>query len=303
MVTSVTANADTDKKLVSALNNCNLTNGEFDVTVSGGTGSGTLHKVNVNVTSTTKVSDLVNSIQSQIGAASTSGITVGCSNGKITFTCDNTIATGLTFANPSDASVKTSNFLKETGLATAKIDPTTHGYSSNILDYKVNVTQVTSISDAVTISSYSIGDDGSIVATYNNGDSLTVKAGADGNTYGFKYTTAEGVVITGDDCNVDSNVAVPSNFVIQIASVTNEDGLLSAGNNLFTAGPNAGDILYSVGNAMGLGNVASGGYEASNVDLSSEFSGMILAQRAVQANSRVFSTTSDIMNEIVQMGR
>ena len=72
---------------------------------------------------------------------------------------------------------------------------------------------------------------------------------------------------------------------------------------MFSAGPNCGDIIYSVGNKMGLGNVSSGGLEASNVDLSAQFSAMILAQRAVQANSRVFSTTSNIMDTIVNMGR
>jgi len=102
---------------------------------------------------------------------------------------------------------------------------------------------------------------------------------------------------------MDANVATESNFVLQLASVTNSDGLIAKGSNLYTAGPNTGDIAYSVGSEMGLRQIASGGYEASNVDLSSEFSAMILAQRAVQANSRVFTTTSNIMDTITQMGR
>lgn len=229
-------------------------------------------------------------------------VTVKCdatTNGTIQFSVA-APTTSLTFTNPV---LGASNFLAQTGLATAKIDPLTNTYTSNVLDYKVDVTQVTSIDQAVSISSYSIGADGSIEATYSNGDTVAVQVGTDGNTYEFKYTTAQGIVIEGANVNVDPNVAVPANFVIQLASVTNSDGLLAKGSNLFSAGPNAGNIIYSIGSAMGLGNIASGGLEASNVDLSSEFSNMILAQRAVQANSRVFSTTSTIMDTIVQMGR
>ncbi len=54
---------------------------------------------------------------------------------------------------------------------------------------------------------------------------------------------------------------------------------------------------------MGCGKVASGGLESSNVDLSAELSNMILAQRAIQANTRVFTTTADIMDTITNMGR
>lgn len=236
-------------------------------------------------------------------AALYNGVTVTCdstTNGTIKFAVDGTTATSLKFTNSAN---NQSNFLTQTGLASATIDSTTHTYTSGVLDSKVGVSQVTSVSAATKISSYSIGNDGSIAATYANGDTMSVKVGADGNTYEFVYTTAENVVIKGSNVNVDSNVAVPSNFVVQLASVTNTDGLLAAGSNLFRAGPNSGDIIYSVGNAMGLGGIASGGLEASNVDLSSEFSAMILAQRAVQANSRVFTTTSDIMNSIVSMGR
>lgn len=194
-----------------------------------------------------------------------------------------------------------SNFINATGLNSATLS--SNRYTSNVLDYTVNVTQVTSIDDSTSISSYSIGDDGSIVATYKNGDSLTATLSSNGNTYEFKYVTSDNVKITGTKVNMDPNVAQVGNFVLQLASITNNEGLLSVGNNLYSAGPNCGDVIYSVGNQMGLGDIASGGYEASNVDLSEQFSNMILAQRAVQANSRVFSTTSNIMDVIVQMGR
>jgi len=230
-----------------------------------------------------------------------SGITVACNvatDGTIQFGVDGTNTTSLKFKT---SATNQSNFINQTGLSTVPIAANT--YTSKVLDYTVDVRQVTNIEDSTAINSYSIGNDGSIAATYANGDTLAVQLSSDGNDYEFKYTTAEGVKITGDKVSMDPNVAKVANFVVQLASVTNNQGLLSVGNNLYSAGPNCGDIIYSVGNEMGLGNVASGGLEASNVDLSSQFSAMILAQRAVQANSRVFTTTSEIMNAIVQMGQ
>lgn len=234
-------------------------------------------------------------------AAEFANITVNCNaatNGTIQFGIDGTTTTSLRFAA---ASTNQSNFVTATGLATASLSG--NRYTSKVLDYTADVTQVTNIDGSTAISSYSIGDDGTISATYINGDALTVTLSNDGNTYEFKYVTADHVTITGSKVNMDPNVAQVGNFVLQLASITNNEGLLSNGNNLFVAGPNCGDIIYSIGNKMGLGKISSGGYEASNVDISEQFSNMILAQRAIQANSRVFSTTSQIMDVVVNMGR
>lgn len=232
------------------------------------------------------------------GVTVTLGTDAAGNPGTINFNVDGTHAKALTFSNPATGA---SNFIVETGLNNAVIK--NNSYGSNVLDYTVDVTQVTSASAASSVTNYSINSDGSIQATYSNGDTLAVQLGKDGSTYEFVYTTSDGVEISSTNCNVDPNVANPANFVVQLASVTNTDGLISVGNNMYESGPNTGDILYSVGGDMGIGKIESGGLESSNVDLSSEFSNMIVAQRAVQANSRVFTTTSNIMDTIVSMGR
>jgi len=173
-------------------------------------------------------------------------------------------------------------------------------YTSGVLDESVHVTDLTSKSTSA--NSETINADGSLEVTYKDGSTLSVEQKTDG-TYGFIFTSSDSIKIDGTKCAVDSSVAEPSNFVIQMATVTNTEGLLSVGNNLYSAGPNTGDIVYTVAGEMGCAKVASGGLEASNVDLSAELSNMILAQRAVQANSRVFTTTTDIMNTINQMGQ
>jgi len=313
----ITPNAGIGAESVSNLNNCKLSDGTFYVTANDFTGAGGEIKYAILLDDPSLAGDVENlrsSIQGQIDAQNAaSDITVGVTDGTITFTTSGVAgvggATAVAFSNPTaadiaaDPTLSASNFINATGLQSAA--PSAGVYSSKVLDYNVTVSQVVSVdsNNYAKASSYSVGEDGSIEVTYNNGDKMSVQLSGDGNNYEFVYTTAEGAEITGAKCNVNPNVASEANLVIQLASVTNPEGLISAGSNLFTAGPNTGDIVYSVGNEMGLGSIASGGLEASNVDLSSEFSNMILAQRAVQANSRVFTTTSNIMDVITQMGR
>lgn len=306
IIASVVGNVTMGNKTVNSLNNCGLTAGAFNITTTGGTDPDNYTiNLDANNVSTDTVTQLITDIQNQIDTQNAnSGITVGVSNGQITFDVNDTNCTAMSFSNPTTGA---SNFIVETGFNNSMRVPASLAvagtYSSNILDYTVDVTQVTSASSAASVTNYCINADGSIQATYSNGDTLAVQLDDTGSVYEFVYTTSDGVEINGTNCNVDPNVAVPANFVVQLASVTNPDGLISMGSNLYESGPNAGDILYSVGGQMGIGKIESGGLEASNVDLSTEFSNMIVAQRAVEANSRVFTTTSDVLSTVVQMGR
>lgn len=196
----------------------------------------------------------------------------------------------------------TSNFLEATKLASAVQDEN-GGYNSKVMDYTVDVEPIAALVEAVKLESYSVGTDGTIEAAYSNGDKLTVEANVNDNTFEWKYTTSNGVVIRGaDKIHVNDALADTSGFVLQLATVTNEAGLVSKNNNLWSIGPNTGDTVYAVGGSMGLGEIQTGGLEGSNVDLSRELSNMILAQRAIQANSRVFSTASSIMETLSYLG-
>jgi len=200
----------------------------------------------------------------------------------------------------------TSNFLSETGIATNAVNTDftdTHTVSSKIIDYTVNVSDVASLTDAVALEDYTISTNGIIEAKYSNGDMMTVQINDVDGSFTWKYTTRDNVIVTGSDVNIESSVAVPSNMVIQLATLVNEAGLVSQANNLWSIGPNAGTVFYGVGGSMGLGNIQSSGLEGSNVDMATEFSNMIIAQRAIQANSRVFSTASNVMETLVYMGQ
>jgi flagellar hook protein FlgE len=266
--------------------------------------------VNVAMADAAQTAALTAAANKPVEAAGCLGVNVLCgdgsgvpatntvdTNGTIKFVVDGTDSTGLAFV-PG-----TSSFVLTTQLGSAKIDPLTNTYTSKVCDWAVDITPVVSTINAVSVSNYTIGPDGSIEATYSNGDKMTIEINPADNTFQFKYTTSTGVIIRGADVDVNPNVAIPANFQLQLTNVVNPEGLVSMGGNLFMPGPNAGDTVFTVGGAMGVGILKSGGLEASNVDMSKQFSDMILAQRAVQANSRVFTTTSDIMQTLVQLGR
>lgn len=90
---------------------------------------------------------------------------------------------------------------------------------------------------------------------------------------------------------------------VALAKFSNPGGLTKKGGNLYEASSNSG--VASIGPALadGRGAIKSGTLEMSNVDLSEEFTEMIVAQRAFQANTRVITTSDEILQELVNLKR
>ena len=61
--------------------------------------------------------------------------------------------------------------------------------------------------------------------------------------------------------------------------------------------------MYKLLHKHGIGSINSGFLEMSNVDLSEEFTEMIVAQRGFQANSRIITTSDEILQELVNLKR
>lgn len=91
---------------------------------------------------------------------------------------------------------------------------------------------------------------------------------------------------------------------IAIADFPNPAGLEKAGNNLYTATTNSGDF-DGVGTEIGAngGKFIGGSLEMSNVDISYEFTQMITTQRGFQANSRIITTSDEMLQELVNLKR
>ena len=194
-----------------------------------------------------------------------------------------------------------SNFIATTNLRQDSVGGNT--YSTKILDYKQIINAPSSLSEAQKYSSIAIADDGVVEITYSNGDKLSV-FNNDNDINEFKYTTSTGVIIKGNsDVIVSNSVLEEANLQIQLANFINPNGLIAVGSNAYTAGSNSGTAMYGTGNSNSFGSIKTGGLEASNVDISTQFANMLIAQRAVEANSRVFSTANEMMQLLVNLGR
>lgn len=95
---------------------------------------------------------------------------------------------------------------------------------------------------------------------------------------------------------------------IGVAKVINPEGLEKIGGSLYRNTPNAsgedGLVPTTANNqADGTGKIISGQLEMSNVDLTGEFTEMIVAQRGFQANSRIITTSDEILQEIMSLKR
>ncbi|MGE8204076.1 flagellar hook protein FlgE [Heyndrickxia sp. NPDC080065] len=106
----------------------------------------------------------------------------------------------------------------------------------------------------------------------------------------------------GEINGVYSNGKVVEIGKLAIAKFSNPAGLQKAGSNLLLASVNSGTANYGVpGN--GRGTLTPGALEMSNVDLSEEFTDMIVAQRGFQANTRIITTSDEILQELMNLKR
>lgn len=90
---------------------------------------------------------------------------------------------------------------------------------------------------------------------------------------------------------------------IELAKFPNPGGLTKVGGNYFKDSVNSGTAVTSVPLAGGTGSIESGFLEMSNVDLAEEFTEMIVAQRGFQANTRIITTSDEILQELVNLKR
>ena len=109
----------------------------------------------------------------------------------------------------------------------------------------------------------------------------------------------ESGVITGSYSN---GQLVPL-FQVALVDFPSYYGLTKMGDNLYSASLESGDAMPGVPGTGTLGSISPSSIEMSNVDLAQEFVKMITTQRAFQANSRVITTSDEILNELINIKR
>ncbi len=90
---------------------------------------------------------------------------------------------------------------------------------------------------------------------------------------------------------------------LAIATFSNPSGLTKVGNNMYQVSYNSGEPDRGIPGISGRGVIKPETLEMSNVDLSQEFVDMIITQRGFQANSRVITTSDQILEELVNLRR
>lgn len=90
---------------------------------------------------------------------------------------------------------------------------------------------------------------------------------------------------------------------IAIATFLNPQGLAKSGDSLYSITSNSGTARMNVAGQGGAGTTVGGALEASNVDLAVELTNMILAQRGFESNARIITTSADMLDTLVNIGR
>jgi flagellar hook protein FlgE len=88
---------------------------------------------------------------------------------------------------------------------------------------------------------------------------------------------------------------------ISLADFNNPEGLQRVGDNMYQVTANSGGAILGYAGEGATSSIAAGSLEMSNVDLAQEFTDMIVAQRGFQANSRVITTSDQMLQDLVQM--
>ena len=123
----------------------------------------------------------------------------------------------------------------------------------------------------------------------------------DGNMAGYMtgYSVEADGTIRGTFSNGDNRPLAR----IAVASFANPLGLEKAGSSYFVESGNSGQPQIGEAGTGQRGAMTGGAVEMSNVDLAAEFTNLILSQRGFQANSRVITTSDEILQELVNMKR
>jgi flagellar basal-body rod protein FlgG len=158
---------------------------------------------------------------------------------------------------------------------------------------------------------------------------VTLPGGETGYTRaGALHLSGQGQLVTADGLLLEPQITIPPNAMtvsvskdgivsatvagqtdpqqlgtIELASFQNAAGLQARGGNVFVATIASGDPATGIPGSEGLGTIAQGFLEDSNVSVVEEMVNMILGQRAYEANSRVIRAADEMLQQVNNLHR
>jgi flagellar hook protein FlgE len=121
--------------------------------------------------------------------------------------------------------------------------------------------------------------------------------------YAMGYMESFSIDNTGTVTGVFSNGVRQPLARVAMATFTNPMGLNKEGDTMFSFSMNSGEANIGEAGAQGRGKINAGLLEMSNVDLSDQFTDMIVTQRGFQANSRTIVTSDQMIQEVLGLKR
>lgn len=195
-----------------------------------------------------------------VGTVSSSAITV-------TFNGDGTLAS----TSPSPATLTVAGWTSGATDSSITLDLGTVGSANGLSQYTSSASTLT-VSPTIsqdgkaygTLSSIAVADDGTVNATYSNGQTRSI-------------------------------------FKIPVATFTNANGLEALSGAVYRVTDQSGASTLHLAGADGAGTVQGSTLEASTTDTNEQFSNMIAAQQAYSAASKVMSTANDMFQTLLQV--
>ena len=120
--------------------------------------------------------------------------------------------------------------------------------------------------------------------------------GLTNGTY-VSYSIGSDGTVTG----VDAAGATAVLGQVGLATFANPNGLSKVGDTEFAPTPSSGAASLGAPGTGGRGTIAGGYVEGSNVDLAQELTGLIVAERGFQANSKVVTTSDEVLQTLVNL--
>jgi flagellar hook protein FlgE len=262
-----------------------------NLTITGPTASGTATITAPTVTAGEKIAAYTTAINAAITAAGITGTTAtSTAGGQFSI-----VGTGIS----------TSGSLIQDPIASASATGTlTFDSSGNLVSPATDVSGVSfaGLSDGaatVNMNFNLFGANG----TSNISQTAAASSTSATNQNGFASGQYESFAIngTGVIAATYSNGQTQNVGQLAIATVSNEQGLVNLGSSEYQTTTASGDAAVGVAGSGGRGTIDGSSLEASNVNISAEFSDLIVAQRAFEANSKAVTTFDTVTQETINM--
>ncbi len=266
-------------------------NSGTDLAITGPTSNGTATITSPPVAAGETLTDYVTALQGALSAAGINGVSVTSNaSGELTIGGAGISTTGSVIQDPvASASAKGSLTFDSNGnLVSPAVDVSgisfaglSDGAAAMNLNWNLfgaggtpNISQTSATSATTATSqngypsgqydSFAIDSSGVVTATYSNGQTRNVGQ-------------------------------------LAIATVSNEQGLAAMGSSEYATTSASGNASVGVAGSGGRGTIEGSSLEASNVNISADFSNLIVAQRAFEASSKAVTTFDTVTQETINM--